>query len=191
MEVVKNILYDLFCLGSKPQQRVTLRHARLTSNCCVTTCRYHNISHVMRKPTFCICENKDADQLCSNSGADQRLCFRCKDSILYFLNPSTFKIRNFKAVSIFRCTARFVSDLVGNENVSFLTSWLIYYIPFSQAINKQKNTYFLCFQCKQTFYRKKIKDMLLRFEPTSSDLRVLRLAHCNIAADRDNTQFHC
>ena len=30
----------------------------------------------MRKPAFCICENKDVDQLQSNSAADQRLCFR-------------------------------------------------------------------------------------------------------------------
>ena len=29
----------------------------------------------MRKPTFCICENKDADQLRGNREADQRLCF--------------------------------------------------------------------------------------------------------------------
>ena len=30
----------------------------------------------MRNPAFCICENKDTDQLCSNCAADQRLCFR-------------------------------------------------------------------------------------------------------------------
>ena len=30
-------------------------------------------SHVMRKTTICICENKDADQLCGNREADQRL----------------------------------------------------------------------------------------------------------------------
>ena len=30
----------------------------------------------MRKPAFCICENKDADQLRDNREADQRLCFR-------------------------------------------------------------------------------------------------------------------
>ena len=30
----------------------------------------------MRKPTFCICENKGADQLHSNCEADLRLCFR-------------------------------------------------------------------------------------------------------------------
>ena len=29
----------------------------------------------MRKPVFCICENKGADQLRGNCTADQRLCF--------------------------------------------------------------------------------------------------------------------
>ena len=33
------------------------------------------MSLVMRKPVFCICENKDADQLRGNREADQRLCF--------------------------------------------------------------------------------------------------------------------
>ena len=36
----------------------------------------------MRKPTFCICENEDADQLRSNCKADQRLCFRYIDSAI-------------------------------------------------------------------------------------------------------------
>ena len=35
-----------------------------------------NMSLVMRKPAFCICENKDPDQLRGNREADQRLCFR-------------------------------------------------------------------------------------------------------------------
>ena len=34
----------------------------------------------MRNPMFCICENKDADQLRGNREADQRLCFRYIDS---------------------------------------------------------------------------------------------------------------
>ena len=34
----------------------------------------------MRKPAFCICENKDAEQLRGNRKADQRLCFRYTDS---------------------------------------------------------------------------------------------------------------
>ena len=55
----------------------------------------------MRKTAFCICENKDADQL-----RDQRLCFR------YFLN--------FNPLAIFgSCTAWSVSDQVGNQNVDF------------------------------------------------------------------------
>ena len=42
------------------------------------------LSHVMRKPDFCLCENKGADQLCSNwedCEADQRLCFRYTDTV--------------------------------------------------------------------------------------------------------------
>ena len=33
------------------------------------------MSSIMRKSAFCICGNKDTDQLCSNCAADQRLCF--------------------------------------------------------------------------------------------------------------------
>ena len=42
----------------------------------------------MRKPAFCISENKGAFQLRSNCTADQRLCF-CHIDVpsLYFLNP--------------------------------------------------------------------------------------------------------
>ena len=36
---------------------------------------------VMKKTTFCICENKDADQLRGNREADQRLWFRYKDTL--------------------------------------------------------------------------------------------------------------
>ena len=37
---------------------------------------------------FCICENKDADQLCGNREADQRLCFRYSDSTFPLLPKS-------------------------------------------------------------------------------------------------------
>ena len=41
----------------------------------------------MRKPAFCICENKDADQRRGNREADQCLCFRYTDvQSLYYLN---------------------------------------------------------------------------------------------------------
>ena len=56
----------------------------------LTTCIMNlvstDLSRVVRKPAFCICENKDADQLRGNRDADQRLCFRYIDSqSLYFL----------------------------------------------------------------------------------------------------------
>ena len=44
------------------------------------------LSCVIRKPTFCICENKDADQLCGNRKADQRLCFRYIESAIPLLS---------------------------------------------------------------------------------------------------------
>ena len=53
----------------------------------------HDVGHselslVMRKPVFCICEHKDADQLRSNREADQRLCFRCMDSTIPLVSKS-------------------------------------------------------------------------------------------------------
>ena len=42
----------------------------------------------MRKPTSCKGENKDADQLCGNQEADQRLCFHYIDSTIPLLSKS-------------------------------------------------------------------------------------------------------
>ena len=42
----------------------------------------------MRKPDFCICKNKDADQLRGNREADKRLCFRYMDSTIPLLSKS-------------------------------------------------------------------------------------------------------
>ena len=42
----------------------------------------------MRQACFCICINKDADQLCSNCAADQRLCLRYMDSTIPLLSKS-------------------------------------------------------------------------------------------------------
>ena len=51
---------------------------------------YHlpNMSLVVRKPAFCICENKDADLLRSNCAADQRFCFRYIDTTIALLDES-------------------------------------------------------------------------------------------------------
>ena len=46
------------------------------------------VSRVMRKPTLCIYENKDADRLRGNREADQRLCFRYIDSTIPLVSKS-------------------------------------------------------------------------------------------------------
>ena len=73
---------------------------------------HNDMRGIMRKPAFCICENKGADQLCGNRRADhQRLCFRYIDSAIPLLS---------KLEAIFLgCTTRFVSDMVGNPKYRF------------------------------------------------------------------------
>ena len=48
----------------------------------------NNMSRFIRKPAFCICENKGADQLRGNREADQRLCFGFIDSTIPLLHKS-------------------------------------------------------------------------------------------------------
>ena len=52
----------------------------------------------MGKPTICICENKDADQLLGNREADQLLCFCYTDSTISPLLNS--KISSFQPASV-------------------------------------------------------------------------------------------
>ena len=61
--------------GQKPRRQFFLR------------CRPY-VSRVVRIPAFCICENKDADQLRGNREADQRLCFRYTDTTIPLLSKS-------------------------------------------------------------------------------------------------------
>ena len=57
---------------------------------CLNSCGIYKrfMSRIMRKPNFCLCENKAADQLCSNCTAGQRLCFRYTDSAVPLLLKS-------------------------------------------------------------------------------------------------------
>ena len=80
----------------------------------------------MRKPAFCICENKDADQLCGNHTADQRLCFRYGYRIadlrlsFRYTDSAIPLLPKFKYLAFFcGCTARFLSDRVGNPEGVF------------------------------------------------------------------------
>ena len=52
---------------------------------CSNSQLFHDLSLVVRKPAFCICENKDADQLRGNGEADQLLCFRYMASTIPLL----------------------------------------------------------------------------------------------------------
>ena len=82
---------------------------------CQRACKFdlYHVSRVVRKPAFCICENKDANHLNGNREADQRLCFRYTDSTIPLLSKS-------KLLAIFcGCTAWFVSDLVENPEDRF------------------------------------------------------------------------
>ena len=76
----------------------------------------YDMSRAVRKPDFCICENKDADQLRSDREADQHLCFHYRDGTIPLLPIS--EISSLLA-TFYGCTARFVSDLVGNPEDRF------------------------------------------------------------------------
>ena len=95
----------------------------------------------MGKPTICIGENKDADQLRGNREADQRLCFRYSDSTIPLLSKSQIS----SLVTVFcDCTAWFVSDLVGNPNCWFCHT--------QAPIDAANNPIWLCHSpCKTDF----------------------------------------
>ena len=48
----------------------------------------NHMSGVMRKPSFCICKIKGADQRRRNHESDQGLCFRYIDSTMPILSKS-------------------------------------------------------------------------------------------------------
>ena len=75
----------------------------------------------MRKQTFCICKNKDADQLRGNREADQRLCFRYIDSTISILSKSKISSLYPSSVAV---QPSLLLDLVGNQN-GFLMTRLI------------------------------------------------------------------
>ena len=83
-----------------------LRRGWGTANSTLSSLNWQKLSLVVRKPAFCICENKDAGvtaKLISAFVFTTRIV-----KFLYFLNPK------FQASTICGCTAWFVSDLVEN-----------------------------------------------------------------------------
>ena len=81
----------VFCPAPRIDQYITIMEtvqANLDMSNLLTI--MHKMSRIVRKPAFCICENKDADQLRSNCEADQRLCFRYMYSATSVLSKSEF-----------------------------------------------------------------------------------------------------
>ena len=73
--------------------------------------RNYELSRDVRKPDFCICENKDADQL--------RVTAKLISAFV-FATRIVQSLRNFKPLAIFcSCEAWFVSDLVWNPEDRF------------------------------------------------------------------------
>ena len=64
--------YTIVVFSILPVKRFTLESLQISYKIILLQV---NMSLVMRKPAFRICENKDADQLRGNREADQRLCF--------------------------------------------------------------------------------------------------------------------
>ena len=83
------------------------------------------MSCIIRKPAFCKCEIKGADQVLGNPTADQRLCFRYihVDNTIHLKSQAPTGLSS----SVF-VTAWFVSDLVGNPKDRFCTHIRLIYI---------------------------------------------------------------
>ena len=82
-----------------------------------------DMSRVVRKPDFHICENKDADQLRGNREADQRLCFHYMDSTFPPLPKSEISSVYPASVAERPGLCRTWSEIPKN---GFLTTRLIY-----------------------------------------------------------------
>ena len=76
----------------------------------------------MRKLAFCICENKDADQLRGNREADQRLCFPYTDSTIPLLPKSEISSLYPSAVAVQPGLCRTWSE---TPKTGFLTTRLL------------------------------------------------------------------
>ena len=84
-----------------------------------------NMSCFRRKPAFCICKNKDADQLRSNREADQLLCFRYLDSTIPLLPKSAISKLYPSPEAVQPGLCRTWSE---TQKTGFLTTRLIYKI---------------------------------------------------------------
>ena len=99
----------------------------------------YNMSCDMRKPDFCICENKDADQLRGNREADQRLCFRYTDSTIPLLSKS--EISSFWPSSV-AVQPDFCQTWSETPKTGFPTTRLIY--PHNKKLSRFYDFFPMC-----------------------------------------------
>ena len=81
------------------------------------------MSLATRKLAFCICEDKDADQLRGNREADQRLCLRYTDSTIPLLSKSEISSLQPSSVALQPSLCRTWSE---TPKTGFLTTGLVY-----------------------------------------------------------------
>ena len=95
----KECTYGIMAISHKPkrQSNIPLKthsvHYFLVAFSCLSIILKY-MSLVMRKPDFCLCENKDADQLRGNLEADQCLCFCYTDSTIPLLLTTKLQASN-------------------------------------------------------------------------------------------------
>ena len=96
------------------------------------------MNHVMRKPTFHICEDNGADQLSSNCKADQRLCFHyMANTIPVVSNPKFLASSHLLCLYSSVCVEP-VWELV--YIVGFLMTWLKYKLQICLLFDQSSST---------------------------------------------------
>ena len=107
----------------------------------------------MRKPAFCICENKDADQLRGNREADQHLCFRYTDSTIPLLPKSEISSLQPSSVAVQPSLCRTWSE---TPKTGFLTTRLKWTVK-----NKANRKLYFLYSVPGKKWRKKISYQLM------------------------------
>ena len=91
--------------------------------------KMHHLSLVVRKPAFCLCKNKDTDQLHGNREADQRLCFRYTDISTISLFPKS------EISSLLPSSLAVQPGLCGTRSNTPKTGFLTTRLIYKHAIN--------------------------------------------------------
>ena len=96
------------------------------------------MSRTVRRPAFCVCESKDADQLRGNREADRRLCFRYIDSTIPILSKCEISSLLPSCVVVERGLCGTWSE---TPKTKFLTTRLIWYAHFRRNLTATNMSY--------------------------------------------------